>query len=509
MKKNNIKLIQQRDTFDIIRSAVDKTVNLIKPTYGPAANKVIISKVLNKMVVDDGVQIARDLELPDPVENAILNVVREVAVKTNDRVGDGTTGSLIMLQAIITEVAKSSRFEGHKVVRELQKGLISAKEQLLKAARPVKSKDELLKVARIAFDNAEIAEIIADTWYKLGKDGIVTVDRSNTMQNFAEVTEGITLDRGFISPYMITNPNRMESVVERPYILLTDYRLTETGDILPIMNKLADKQIINLVVICDNIENTAMATAIINKIKGTFNLVAINVPSGGAKNEVLEDIGLMIGAKVFSEKKGDKLELAEITDLGRAERFISHRTESVIIGPKGNKTDLSKAISELKSALLLNPSPVERRQYERRLAKFSNKVAVIKIGAPTENEERALRYKVEDAVNAVQAAFKGGIVSGGGLALSNLVTPSPLLNAALKIPFKQLKENIGLETHQELKAGEAINVVTGKIGKFMDVGVIDPVDVLIAGVESAVSIACLLLTTSGMIIEPPQKIPQQ
>lgn len=505
----SIKLIQPKETFDVIKSAVDKAVNLIKPTYGPASNKVIISKVLNKMVVDDGVQIARDLELEDPVENAVLNVVREVAVRTNDRVGDGTTGSLIMLQAIINEVAKKNRFDGHKVEQELKKGLAVAKEQLLKMARPIKTKDELLKVARIAFDNAEIAEIIADTWYKLGKDGIVTVDRSNTMQNFAEVTEGITLDRGFISPYMITNPNRMEGVIERPHILLTDYRLTETGDILPIMNKLADKQILNLVVICDNLENSAMATMIVNKIQGKFNLIAINVPSGGAKNEVLEDIGLMIGAKVFSEKKGDKLELAEIADLGRAERFISHRTESVIIGPKGNKTELSEAVKELKAALLMAAAPIEKKQYERRLAKFTNKVAVIKIGAPTENEERALRYKVEDAVNAVQAAYKGGIVSGGGLALSALKTPSPILNAALQVPFEQLKENIGLEDHAPLKPGEAINVVTGKIGKFMDVGVVDPVDVLIAGVESAVSIASLLLTTSGMIVEPPQKPKQE
>lgn len=505
----SIKIIQSKETFDIIRSAVDKAVNLIKPTYGPAANKVIISKVLNKMVVDDGVQIARDLELEDPVENAVLNVVREVAVRTNDRVGDGTTGSLIVLQAIINEVAKKNRFDGHKIEKELRKGLAAAKEQLLKMARPVKTKEELLKVARIAFDNAEIAEIIADTWYKLGKDGIVTVDRSSTMDTFAEVTEGITLDRGFISPYMITNPNRMEGVIERPHILLTDYRLTETGDILPIMNKLAEKQILNLVVICDNIENSALATMIVNKMQGKFNLIAINVPSGGAKNEVLEDIGLMIGAKVFSEKKGDKVDLAEITDLGRADRFIAHRTESVIIGPKGNKTQLSEAVKELKSALIMAAAPIEKKQYERRLAKFTNKVAVIKIGAPTENEERALRYKVEDAVNAVQAAFKGGIVSGGGLALANLITPSPILNAALQIPFKQLKENIGLEEHAELKAGEAINVVTGKIGKFMDVGVIDPVDVLIAAVESAVSIASLLLTTSGMIVEPPQKPKQE
>lgn len=504
----NIQLIQE-DTFKVIRSAVNKTVNLIKPTYGPAANKVIISKVLNKMVVDDGVQIARDLELPDPVENAVLNVIRETAIKTNDRVGDGTTSSLIMLQAIIEEVAKMQRRDGHKIQKELKAGFESAQKQLLKMARPIKSKDDLLKVARNAFDNAELAELIADTWHKLGKDGVVTIDRSGTMESFAEVTEGITMNRGFISPYMITNPNRMEAVVEKPYILLTDYRMTETGDILGIMDKLAQKQILNLVVICDNIENSALATAIVNKMQGKFNLVAVNIPSGGEKHAVLEDICMMIGGRVFTEKKGDKLETAEISDLGRADRFIAHRTDSVIIGPRGNKANLAKAVSELKLAIGMTTGEVEKKQYERRLALFTNKVAVIKIGGATENEVNVLKYKVDDAVHATQAAFKGGVVSGAGLALTSLKTSSKILNAALQIPFKQLLENTGTEMVRELKPEEAINVITGKIGKYMEVGVIDPVDVLIAGLESAVSIASLLVTTSGIICEPPQQPKQQ
>jgi chaperonin GroEL len=502
-----IKLIQ-KDTFETIRSAVNKTVDLIKPTLGPASNKVIISKVLEKMTVDDGVQIARSLELEDPAENAVLNIVRESAVKTNDRVGDGTTGSLVILQALIEEAAKTTRRDGHKIQRELRKAVIEVTEHLQKLSKPVKTKEDLLKVARISFDDAAVAEVIADAWFKLGKDGVITVDRSGTMDTFAEISEGIQLNRGYISPYMITNPQRMEGVIEKPYILLTDYRLTETGDILPIMNKLAEKQIVNLVVICDNIENSALATAIINKMQGKFNLIAINIPSGGEKYMVLEDIAAMIGGKVFSEKKGDKIETCEIADLGRADRFISHRATSTIIGPKSNKEFLNKKIAELRTALMFTDNATEKAQLEKRLAFYSGKVGILKVGAATESEERALRYKVEDAVNAVQSAYRGGVVCGAGIALSEIMTSSPMLNAALKIPHKQIMDNMGLDP-VVLKPGEAINVVTGKIGKFMQVGVIDPADVLIAAVESAVSIACLLLTTAGMIVEPPMKPKQE
>lgn len=500
--------INQKNTFDIICSAVDKTVDLIKPTYGPAANKVIISKVTHKLVVDDGVQIARDLELADPSENAVLNVVREVAVRTNDRVGDGTTGALIMLQAIIKSIASRPGRDGAKIEKELKKASDEARDQLLAQAKKIKSKDELLKVARISFDDPKVSEIIADTWFKLGKDGIVTVDRSGTMETFAEVTEGITMNRGYVSPYMVTNPQRMEAVVEKPHILITDYRLTETGDILPIMNKLAQKQIVNLVLICENIEQSALATAIVNKMQGKFNLIAVNAPKDQGQT-FLEDVAMLTGAKLFSEKKGDKLENAEINDLGRAGRFISRRSESVIIEPKGKRTDIMKALADLNMAHSSSADESEKKDLQKRIAIFSNKIAVIKVGAATENEERALRYKVEDAVNAVHAAFQGGVVCGAGLGLSRLETSSEILNEALQAPFRQLKLNMGIEKHRELKEDEAINAVSGKIGKYLEVGVIDPVDVLIAQIESAVSIASLLITTNGMIVEEPKKPKQE
>lgn len=508
----SIKIVTKgSETFDIIRRAVNKVVDLIQPTYGPAGNKVIINKVLNKLVVDDGVQIARDLELDDPAENAVLHVIRETAVKTNDRAGDGTTGSLIMLRAIIEAVAaRPGAFDGRELEKELQRGFADFEKQLRAMAEPVKTQEELERVARISFDDAAMAKLIAKAWFTLGKDGVLTVDRSGTMDTTLDIAEGVKIDRGYVSPYMITNPQRMEGVIEKPYILLTDYRLTEASDVIGVMNTLAAKNIHNLVIICDNIENSALGTLIINKVQGKFNAIAVNAPESGDERSIfLEDLALMTGAKLFSEKKGDKLESAKLEDLGRADRFIARRTNSVIVGPKGKKADVKAAMEALAKAAEAATDEKVRKDTRRRLARFSNKIAVIKVGAATENEERALRYKVEDAINATHSAFKGGVVPGAGLALASIETPSRVLNDALKKPFEQLKKNVGLASHADLKKGEAVNVVTGKTGHFMEVGVMDPVDVILAGVESAVSIASILITSSGMVVEEPKKVPNE
>lgn len=506
-----------KNPFDTIKSAVDKAVDLVKPTYGPAGNKVIISKVTHGFVLDDGVQIMRDLELPDPAENAVLKVIRETAIRTNDRVGDGTTGAMIIVQSTIGQVSTMRRRDGHKIERELRQGAIDAADQLRKSAKPVKTLEELKKVARVSFDNEEVSTLIAETWHAVGPDGIVTVDTGPTMKTTAELAEGIKLDNGYISPIMVNNPERMEAVVEKPYILITDYRLTEANDVLPIMNLLAAAGKNRLLVIAENIEQHALATLIINNPHvmnpqtgkpGVLHSVAVVAPSGDNRTVQLEDIALLTGGRVFSSSKGDKLQDAKIEDLGHADRVISRRDGTVIIGPKGKAASVKKAIADLKVAIGATDVEREKKGLEKRLAFFANKVAVIRVGAPTENEQRALKYKVDDAVNAVRSAYRGGVVCGGGGALARLNTSSPILNAALKAPHKQLMDNMGLEV-QDLKDGEAMNVVTGKVGKFLEVGVIDPVDVLVAAVESAVSIVSLLVTTSGMIVEKPQKIRQE
>ena len=506
------------NTFKVMRSATNKMVDLIRPTFGPASNKVVISKPTHFMVVDDGVQIARDIELPDPKENAFVRVIRETAVKTNDRVGDGTTGALLMVQAIVNEVARRRKVDGRKVELELKRGLEEVQKHLKKSARQITTKEELKKVALISFDDEKIADMVADLYHKLGKDGTITIDKSPTMETTAELSEGTRLDHGYISPYMVNNPERMECVIENPYILLTDYRLMEATDILPIMEKLAAKGKRQLVIIAENVEGNALATLVLNlshvinpetRKPGTFQAVAVTAPSGDMRKQLLEDLAIITGGKMFTESKGDKLENAEVEDLGRAQRFICRRDESVIVKPKGKKEDIEAAVSALRTAIEGEQNERPKKELIRRLGMFTNSIAVIKVGAPTESEQKALKYKFEDAVNAAKEAYQSGVVCGAGLSLASVKTSSSILNEALKYPARQLRENMGLDEDINADVSHVTNVVTGKSGKFMDVGVVDPVNVLLAGVESAVSIASILLTSSGMIVESAVKKGQE
>jgi chaperonin GroEL len=498
---NKVNIIQ-RETSDIIKTTVDKAVDMVKVTYGPSSAKVIISKMTHAMAVDDGVQIMRDLEFNDPNENAVLRIMREVAVRTNDRAGDGTTSSMIMLQAIMKAAYERPTVPAYEIVKELKVAVEEAKKQLEDSATPIDKKEQLQKVARISFDDQAIADLIADTAYKMGKDGLVKIDRSSDMETKVEMVDGIKINRGYVSPYMVTHPQTMEGIIDKPYILLTDYRLLNAGDVTPIMDKLLSKKINSLVIVCDTVESDALATLIVNKQRGIFNAIAVSLPTGD-KQVTLEDLATILGATVYSEKKGSRLENMELADLGRAGKFIANSKETLIMKPKGKKEEMEKVITDLTKASEAEEDDKNKKVLKDRISTFSNKVAVIKVGAKTDNEERALMYKVEDAVNAVQMAFKGGVVCGAGLALSRLVTSSEILNEALKAPFKQLKMNMGITTHRELKNDEAINAINGKIGKYMDIGVVDPAQVLIAGLESAVSIASVLLTTKGMIVEVP------
>ncbi len=496
-------------TFPIVKATVNEMVDFIKPTYGPAGNKVVIGKFPYRMVVDDGVQAARDFELKDPVKNEIVKLVREVPVKTSDRAKDATTGSLIVLQSIINEVDRSVNWTGRQVSLELEQGLKEASEQLRAMSRTVKKRDDIRKVALVSYNNPLVADMVADLYEELGPDGQITVDRSQTMDITSQMSEGVTLDKGYMSPYMITNPSRMETVFEKPYILITDYRMTEANDILPLLNKMAEKGLQNLVVIAENVEQNALATMVINlpqiinpqtKKPGVVSSVAITAPSGDNRKVTLEDIALLVGGKVFTESKGDKLENVEISDLGRAERIIVRREESVIVAPKGKKADIATATSMLRSAVDTEKDTRKKKELEDRLARFTGKIAVIKVGAHTENDQKAIKYKVENAVNAVKNALNGGVIPGGGAALASVNTSSEILNEALKAPRKELFVNMGMKM-VFLKDGEAYNVITGEKGDMFKVGVMDPVESIIAGLESAVSIAGLLVTSKRMIVE--------
>lgn len=495
--------INSEKTFEIIKLAVDNLTNLIKPTFGPAGNNVIVSKMLSRGVFDDGVQIARDYETDDPSERAIIDIIRETPIKTNDRAGDGTTQSLIILQAIMSEAARKPRRNNLKIVNELKVASKYISEILKKSAKKITSIQDLYKVARISFDDEKISEMIADLYHKLGKDGVITVDKSPTLETFVETTDGIKVENGYISQYMITNAERMEAEIQKPYILITDYRITETNDILPIMEKLSKANRRELVVICENMEQHALATAVVNKIQGKFNLVAIVGPKHD--KTWIDDFATATGGKVFSESKGDKLELAEIADLGQANKVVVRRTETIILEPKSKDEDVKKAIASLRTAHDAEKNEALKKAIMKRIGMFENTIAVIRVGAYTDSEQKNIKYKVEDAVSSVRQALHNGVVCGGGLSLARIKTKSAIMNVALKAPMDQLCENMGIEMTVDLKKpDEAINMVTSKTGNYLEVGVMDPVDVLVAGIESAVSTVSILLKSTGMIVEFPE-----
>lgn len=470
-----MKIVDKKEVFNTILSTVNKLVDLVKPTFGPASNKVVIGKGFYVSALDDGVQIAKDLELEDEAENYVLKLIKEVAIRTNDRVGDGTTSSLIILQALMQEIEKEGRIDGRKITGELKQGLVEAVEQLRETAKKIKTKGDLEKVARVSFDNADIAKLLAEIVYKIGPDGLIDVEISQGLDIESEMMGGFKMHGGYVSPYMIIE--KEEAVLEDPYILVSNTEFVNEQELMPLLESILKSGKNSLVIFCKGIEGGALNLLVINKIQGKFKSVAVK-----AVND-FEDVALITGATIFSPDKG-KPDI-QIKDLGRAKKVIVKRDSTVIIGGKSNKTVFATRIAELKEKMENAKDNTTKEQTRYKLARLTNSVAVIKVGANTENEAKALRYKIEDASNAVKVAYKDGVVKGAGVALMNIKTSSPILNRALQYPHKQLIENMG-----EF-------VISGDV--------IDPVSVLIAGMESAVSIVCLLCTTKGIIVEEKAK----
>lgn len=499
----SVQLIQ-KETRQVIMSAVEKIVGFISPTFGPSANKAIVDKNMWRHVVDDGVQICRDLELSDPAENAVLKLVREVAIKTNDRVGDGTTSSLIILRAIMQEVEKRGLSDGRKISEELKKACTEAVSQLTDKSKKITTQEEIEQVARISFNDDKTAKMIAELLHKVGKEGVIKIETSNAFETESEHTDGLEIPSGYVSPYMITNAQRMEAELNNnPYIVLTSYRVTNLNDLKPILDKMIKEGKRECLILADNVEQQALQFLVTNFQLQTIRAVAVSLPQGVDKLRYLEDIALLTGGNVFTQEKGNILDTAETHMLGRAESISIKQNSTIIKGSKGSKTLIDQEKQAIKNKLKDNLKDSEKDALKMRLALLGNGVAVIKVGAPTENEAKALKYKVEDAVHSTRSAVLGGVVCGAGLALAQVNTSSDILNRALKHPHKQLLENLGIES-LNLGINEAYNAVTGETGDYLKVGVIDPVEVLIAGIESAVSIASLLLTSYGLLIEVPE-----
>jgi chaperonin GroEL len=525
-------LLFDEDARRRLKDGVDALADAVRVTLGPRGRNVILEKKFGPpSIVDDGVSVAKEIELKDPFENLGAQLAREVASKTNDVAGDGTTTATVLAQAIVREglrvVAAGSN--PMSVKRGLEAGVASVIEGIRDLARPVAGKEQIAQVATISGHDAEIGEIIADVMEKVGKDGVITVEEGKGLRMETEFVEGMQLDRGYVSPYFATNQDRMEAVIDDPYILITDKRLSGVAELLPALERILQVTK-NIVIIADDVEGEALATLVVNKLRGTINALALKAPSFGDRREaILEDIAILTGGKFITEKMGLKLETVQPTDLGRARRVVATKEDTVIIEGHGSDEAIQARIKQIKAQSEDAASEFDREKLQERLAKLAGGVAVIKVGAATEVELKERKLRVEDALSATRAAVEEGIVPGGGVALvraqksldkvekslnEDEVTGVTILRKALEEPLRMIAENAGQEgmvVVNEVRLGKDTNygydAEANVYGDMLKKGIIDPAKVTRTALENAASIAALVLTTETLVTEIPSEAP--
>ncbi|MEK7635489.1 MAG: chaperonin GroEL [Patescibacteria group bacterium] len=516
-----------------LKRGVDKLSDAVKITLGPRGRAVVLEKGYGAPVIThDGVTIAKEIELEDKIENIGAELVKEVASKTNDVAGDGTTTATLLAQVLIGEGLKNAT-SGVDVVgmhKGMQKAYEIVLENLKKSSKIISTKEEISQVATISSRDEEIGNLIAEVIDKVGKDGVITVEDSQTIGLSKEMVEGLQFDRGYISPYMITNAERMESVLEDPYILVTDKKISAINDFLPLLEKLVKSGKKELVIIADDVDGEALATLVVNKIRGIFNVLAVKAPGfGDRRKEMLQDITVVTGADFVSEDVGRKLESVDVASLGQAHRVISNKDYTTIVGGKGVREEIDKRVAQIKSQLQKTDSEFDREKLQERLGKLSGGVAVIKVGAATEVEQKEKKHRIEDAVSATKAAIEEGIVAGGGVALARAaisvkelidkidkeqmaeIVGAKIVLESLYSPLKQIAENAGYNgavvldkvlSHQE---DYGFNALTGKYEHLIKAGIVDPTKVTRTALQNAVSIASMLLITEAVVADLPDK----
>lgn len=519
-----------------LKKGVDMLADAVKITLGPKGRNVVLDKGYGSpTITNDGVTIAKDIELKDKFENIGAEIVKEVASKTNDIAGDGTTTATLLAQAIIGEGLRNVAAGASPL--GIKRGIETAVDAVVnhlktKLAKQITSKEEISQVAAISAKDPEIGVKIAEIINQIGKDAVITVEESKTFGLTYEVVEGMQFDRGYVSPYMITNPERMEAAYEDPYILIADRKISAIKDIVPILEKISHAGKRELIIIADEVEGDALATLVVNKLRGNFNGLAIKSPGfGDRKKEMLEDIAVITGGQVISEEKGIKLEAVDLAMLGRAHKVISTKENTTVIGGKGKKSDIDKRMSQLKNQLKTTTSNFDKEKLQERLAKLSGGVAVIKVGAATEVEQKEKQHRTEDAVQATKAAMEEGIVPGGGVALLRAVealkelkvkgdekTGVEIIKRALEMPLWQIAQNAGQEGSvvvEEVKkriGAIGYNAETNTYGDMIKSGVVDPVKVTRSALQNAASAAAMFLTTEAVITDLPEekesKMPQ-
>lgn len=522
-------IIYSEDARQALKRGVDKLANAVKITLGPKGRNVLLDKGFGApQITNDGVTIAKEIDLPDKIENMGAELVKEVANKTNDVAGDGTTTATLLAQAIVSEGIKNVTAGANPLAikRGIDKGVEAIVAELKKLAEQVSGKrEEIAQVAKISAEDEDMGNLIADVISEVGKDGVVTVEESQTFGLSKELVEGMQFDKGYISPYMVTNAERMEAVFDDPFILVTDQKIASISDIVPLMEKMAKTGKKELVVIADEVEGEALATLVVNKLRGVFNTLAIKAPGyGDRKKEMLEDIATVVGADLISEERGLKMENAEVTSLGQAHRVLSSKENTTIVGGKGAKTEIEKRVRQIKLQIERSDSEFDKEKLQERLAKLAGGVAVIKVGAATEVEMKQKKDKIEDALAATRAAIEEGIVPGGGVALIRALhvldgmhvggkeerVGLSILQRALEEPIRQIAENAGVDgavVAAEVKKGKGsfgFNATTGEYEDLRKAGIVDPTKVVRCALQNAASAAGMILTTEAVVGELPE-----
>jgi chaperonin GroEL len=518
----------EEDARRALERGVNALADAVKVTIGPRGRNVVIDKKFGApTITNDGVTIAREVELEDPYENLGAQLAKEVATKTNDIAGDGTTTATVLAQAMVREGTRNVAAGASPL--SLKRGIDAAaqyvSDQLLKSAREVDEKGEIAHVATISAQDAQIGELIAEAFDKVGKDGVITVEEAHTMGLELEFTEGLQFDKGYLSPHMVTDPERMEAVLEDAYVLIVDGKISNVQEFLPLAEKVAQTKK-PLLVVAEDVEGEALALLVANKIRGTFTSVAVKAPGfGDRRKAMLGDMAVLTGGQVVSEAIGLKLDSIGLEDLGRARRITVTKDATTVVDGEGSADEITARVNQIKVEIENSDSDWDREKLQERLAKLAGGVCVLRVGAATEVELKEKKHRLEDAISATRAAIEEGIVSGGGSALVHVAkegfdalglsgdeaTGAEAVRRALVEPLRWISENAGQEGYvvvakvQELQAGHGYNAATGEYGDLIAQGVIDPVKVTRSAVTNAASIAGMLLTTEALVVDKPEE----
>ncbi len=526
-------LVFQDEARRHLKNGVDALANAVKTTLGPKGRNVALDKKWGSpTVTHDGVTVAKEIELEDPFENMGAQLLKEAATKTNDVAGDGTTTATVLAQAIVEQGLKNVAAGANPML--IKRGIEAGRDAVVQAisanATPVADREKIAQVASISAADNQIGDLIADVMDRVGKDGVITVEESKGLEFETEYVEGMQLDRGYLSPYFVTNSERMEAELDNPYILIHDKKISSAQDLVPILEKLMQMGKREIVIIAEDVEGEALATLVLNKLRGTFNALAIKAPGfGDRRKAMLQDIAILTGGEVITEELGKKLENTAVNDLGQADRVISTKDDTTIVSGSGDTAQIKGRIDQIRSEIDASTSDYDREKLQERLAKLAGGVAILRVGAATETELKFKKTRVEDALSATRAAVEEGIVPGGGVALTNAIahldtvdvpesdaaTGVAILRRALEEPMRMIAHNAGLDGAVVVEkvrnggddAATGYDVLENDYVNMLEAGIIDPAKVARSAVENACSIASMILTTEALITDIPEPEP--